>query len=168
MQIDQGLDERHDQRILDWCVLHGNTLVHLNSLLTLLTAGTLGPVLFGLTFRDSTLTIIFFNLFSCAVPAYFATFGPRLGMRQMTMARYSYGYFGAILPALLNLVSFIGFCAINAIAAGQVLAAINPGSISINVGIVIVAVVSMVISFCVSRKGKRGCRQPADRCVDCL
>lgn len=68
----------------------------------------------------------------------------------MAIARYSYGYFGAILPALLNLISFIGFCAINSIAAGQVLAAINPGSISINVGIVIIAVVSMVISFCVS------------------
>lgn len=75
-------------------------------------------------------------------------------MRQMAVARYSYGYFGAILPALLNLISFIGFCAINAIAAGQVLAAIKPGTISINVGIVIIAVVSMVISFCVSSRSE--------------
>lgn len=42
-------------------------------------AGTLGPVLFGLTLRDSVLTILLFNIFSCAGPAYFAIFGPKLG-----------------------------------------------------------------------------------------
>lgn len=102
-----------------------------------------------LTFRqDSFLVIAFFNILSCATPSYFAVFGPRLGMRQMSIARYSYGCLGAILPAALNLCSFVGFCAVNSILAGQVLAAVNPGHLSVNVGIVIIAVVSMVISFC--------------------
>ncbi|KAK4047960.1 hypothetical protein OIO90_005998 [Microbotryomycetes sp. JL221] len=83
----------------------------------------------------------------CGMPAWFAVWGPRLGMRQMGIARYSYGMIGAILPALLNLITFVGFCAINAILAGQVLAAVNPGSISVSVGIVIIAIVSLVISF---------------------
>jgi len=69
-------------------------------------------------------------------------------MRTMGIARYSFGYYPAILPALLNLVSFIGFCAVNSIVAGQVLAAVNPGGLSVNAGIVIVAIVSMFISFC--------------------
>lgn len=97
---------------------------------------TLGPLLFGLSFRDTVssfasrslnsttaepssngvgqaLCIVFFNLFSCGMPSYFAVFGPRLGLRQMAIARYSYGLIGAILPAFLNLVTFVGFCAIN-------------------------------------------------------
>lgn len=43
--------------------------------------------------------------------------------------------------------SFVGFAAVNSIVAGQVLVAINPGHLSTTTGIVIVAVVSMVISF---------------------
>ena len=116
-------------------------------MLTISSTGTLGPLLFNLSLRDSALVILFFNMFSCALPSYFAVFGPRLGMRQMGIAAYSYGV-TAILPALLNLVTFVGFSAINAILAGQVLAAINPGSISVSVGIVIISVASLVISFC--------------------
>ena len=61
---------------------------------------------------------------------------------------HSFGYYFAILPALLNVISFIGFCAVNSIVAGQVLAAVNPGHLSVNAGIVIVAVISMLVSFC--------------------
>ncbi|KAM0791611.1 hypothetical protein ACM66B_006053 [Microbotryomycetes sp. NB124-2] len=120
----------------------------MNGTISCFSTGTLGPLLFELSLRDSALVILFFNMFSCSLPSYFAVWGPRLGMRQMGIARYSYGYLGAILPAALNLITFIGFCAINAILAGQVLAAVKPGSISVSVGIVIIAVISLVISFC--------------------
>ncbi|BGP48622.1 hypothetical protein JCM10450v2_004498 [Rhodotorula kratochvilovae] len=120
----------------------------MNMTIACFSTGTLGPLYFELSMRDSFLIIAFCNLFSCGIPAYVATFGPRLGMRTMGIARYSYGYYPAILPALLNLISFIGFCAVNAIVAGQVLAAVNPGHLSINAGIVIVAIISMLISFC--------------------
>lgn len=65
-----------------------------------------------------------------------------------TSCPHSFGYYFAILPALLNVISFIGFCAVNSIVAGQVLAAVNPGHLSVNAGIVIVAVISMLVSFC--------------------
>lgn len=120
----------------------------MNGTISAFSTGTLGPLLYGLSLRDSALVIVLFNLFSCAMPAYFAVFGPRTGMRQMGVARFSYGLIGVVLPAFLNCASFIGFCAVNAIVAGQVLAYVNPGSISVNVGIVIIAVVSMLISFC--------------------
>lgn len=68
--------------------------------------------------------------------------------RQLTPLIGSYGYYSVILPALLNLISFIGFCAVNSIVAGQVLAAVNPGHLSTTAGIVIVAVISMFVSFC--------------------
>jgi len=120
----------------------------MNLTIACFSTGTLGPLYYELSMRDSFLIIAFCNIFSCGVPAYVATFGPRLGMRTMGIARYSFGYYPAVLPALLNLVSFIGFCAVNSIVAGQVLAAVNPGGLSVNAGIVIVAIVSMFISFC--------------------
>ncbi|GAA5979685.1 hypothetical protein JCM5350_003812 [Sporobolomyces pararoseus] len=119
----------------------------MNATIACFSTGTLGPVLYGLSMRDSFLVIALVNVFSCGVPSYVACFGPKLGARTMLVARYSYGYYAAILPALLNLISFIGFAAVNSIVAGQVLVAINPGHLSITTGIVIVAVVSMVISF---------------------
>ncbi|OBZ77700.1 Purine-cytosine permease fcyB [Grifola frondosa] len=55
-------------------------------------AGTLGPVIFGLGLRDTCLVILFFNLLCSALPAYLTTWGPKLGLRQMCQARYSFGY----------------------------------------------------------------------------
>ena len=54
--------------------------------------GTLGPSVFFLGLKESCLAILFFNLLSTAPVAYFAIFGPRLGLRQMTIARFSFGY----------------------------------------------------------------------------
>ncbi|KAM0753397.1 hypothetical protein T439DRAFT_324040 [Meredithblackwellia eburnea MCA 4105] len=120
----------------------------MNMTINAFSAGTLGPLYYGLSLRNSALIIVFSNLLSCAVPSYLALFGPRLGMRMMTNARYSYGYFGAMLPIVFNLMTFIGFCAVNSIVGGQTLAAVNPGHLSVAVGIVIIAVVSLAISFC--------------------
>ncbi|GAA6022870.1 hypothetical protein JCM11491_007025 [Sporobolomyces phaffii] len=118
----------------------------MNATIACFSTGTLGPALYGLSMRDSFLVIAFINIFSCGVPSYVAIFGPKLGARTMLVARYSYGYYPAVLPALLNLISFVGFSAVNSIVAGQVLVAVS-GELSITVGIVIVAVVSMIISF---------------------
>jgi hypothetical protein len=57
--------------------------------------GTLGPSVFNLNLKASCLTILFFNLLSTLPVAYFAVFGPRLGLRQMTVTRFSFGYYGA-------------------------------------------------------------------------
>lgn len=139
----------------------------MNATIACFATGTLAPLLFGLSFEASAYTIVGFNLFSCSIPSFIALFGPRLGLRTITVARYSFGYWFAIVPAILNLASFIGFCvcplvyctasrwtdhaaiaqAVNSIVGGQTLAAINPGNISVTVGIVIIALCSLVISW---------------------
>ena len=55
-----------------------------------------------------SLTILFFNLATAAVPAYMSTFGPALGLRQMTIARFSWGFYGAKFVALLNCIACVG------------------------------------------------------------
>ncbi|KAF9787822.1 NCS cytosine-purine permease [Thelephora terrestris] len=111
-------------------------------------AGTLGPAVFGLGLRDSCLVILFFNIICAALPSYLATWGPRTGLRQMCQARYSFGYYGVILPCILNLIGMCGFCILNSILGGQTLASVSNGNLSWSVGIVIVAVISLVVSFC--------------------
>jgi purine-cytosine permease-like protein len=119
--------------------------------------------------QDASLVIIFCNMFSCGIPSYLATFGPLLGLvtqieyctfprtalissnyyriRTMVFARYSFGLYFASWPALLNLITFIIFCVLNSIVAGQTLAQVNAESVSVTVGIIIVAVISLIVSL---------------------
>ena len=55
--------------------------------------GTLAISVFDLGLKEACLTILFFNLLATIPVAYFAVFGPRLGLRQMTITRFSFGYY---------------------------------------------------------------------------
>ncbi|KAJ7596499.1 NCS cytosine-purine permease [Mycena floridula] len=111
-------------------------------------AGSLGPVVFGLGVRDTCLVILFFNLLCTLPPAYLTTWGPKLGLRQMVQARFSFGYYGVILPCIFNLIGMTGFCILNCILGGQTLASVANGNLSWSVGIVIIACISLLVSFC--------------------
>ncbi|KAK3948275.1 permease for cytosine/purines, uracil, thiamine, allantoin-domain-containing protein [Pseudoneurospora amorphoporcata] len=112
-----------------------------------ITFGMLGPV-YGLNLRDSCLIILFFTLLSTIPPAYLCTWGPKLGMRQMIQARYSWGRYIVSLPVLLNLATTTGFSVIIVITGGQCLSAVANGHLSISVGIVIMSILTLIISFC--------------------
>ncbi|KAG9311781.1 cytosine-purine permease [Chiua virens] len=109
--------------------------------------GALGPVVFGLGLRDSCLVILFFNLVANLLPAYLNTWGPKTGMRQMIISRYSFGYYGVIILTILNLIGLCGFNILNCILGGQALASVSNNNMSWTVGIVIIGLLSMVISF---------------------
>lgn len=53
-----------------------------------------------------------------------------------------------LVPILLNLATLTGFCVIDSVIGGQTLSAVSGGSLSVNVGIVIIGIVSLLISFC--------------------
>ncbi|KAJ1310239.1 hypothetical protein OPQ81_006981 [Rhizoctonia solani] len=108
--------------------------------------GTVGVLVYGLTFRQAAGVIVGFNLLSALPPAYFSTFGPKLGLRQMVQARYSFGWFGAIVPGVLNLLVMMGYNILNAILAGQTLSVVSGGKMSWNVGIVIISLISLLAS----------------------
>ncbi|KAF8268421.1 NCS cytosine-purine permease [Lactarius quietus] len=109
-------------------------------------SGTLGPVAYGLGLRDSCLSILFFNLLFAGFPAYFSTWGPKLGLRQLCSSRYTFGYYGATVPSLLSVIGLIGYAVLSNILGGQALA--NVGHVSWTVGIVVISVISLFISFC--------------------
>ncbi|KAK4239680.1 permease for cytosine/purines, uracil, thiamine, allantoin-domain-containing protein [Achaetomium macrosporum] len=112
-----------------------------------ITFGMLAPV-YGLNLRDSALVILFFTLLTTTLPAYLSTLGPKIGMRQMLQARYSFGRYLVSIPVLLNLATLTGFCVIMAVVGGQCLSAVADGNLSVSVGIVITAILTLGISFC--------------------
>ena len=60
-----------------------------NSTTSTFSPGTPGASVFGLGFRLAVLAIIF-NLLGTIPVAYFSTFGPKLGLRQLTLSRFSF------------------------------------------------------------------------------
>jgi len=56
--------------------------------------GALATPVFYLGFVDTILTIFFVNLLGIIPVAFFSTFGPRFGLRQMVLSRFYFGYYG--------------------------------------------------------------------------
>jgi purine-cytosine permease-like protein len=70
----------------------------------------------------------------------------QLGLRQIASCRYSFGYHGAKLPSVLNIIIDGGFAVVNVVVVGQVLSAVSDFKMTITVGIVIISVLSWVVS----------------------
>jgi len=89
--------------------------------------GALATPVFYLGFVDTILTIFFVNLLGIIPVAFFSTFGPRFGLRQMVLSRF---YFGSTSPlfvtvAFLNILACIGWSCVNTIVGAQLLNAVN-------------------------------------------
>jgi purine-cytosine permease-like protein len=62
-------------------------------------------------------------------------------------ARFSMGWWPVKICVLLNLVVLIGYSMIDAVVAGQILSAVSPnGSLTVEVGIAITAVVTWLVT----------------------
>ncbi|KAJ3485132.1 hypothetical protein NLI96_g5180 [Meripilus lineatus] len=105
--------------------------------------GAAGPAFFGLGTKQCLLTLLAVDVISCVFPAYFAVFGPKVGTRSMVFARYSWGYYGAIIPSALTVFSMQGFLILNCIIGGQTLASVSD-HLDDTLGIVIISIISLV------------------------
>ena len=56
--------------------------------------GALAVTVFHLGFVDGLLTTLFINLLAITPVAFYSTFGPRYGLRQMILSRYYFGFHG--------------------------------------------------------------------------
>jgi purine-cytosine permease-like protein len=98
------LEERTDSRFINvffvWFTLSTNLLPYAclctplippplteNRIIT----GMVGTFVMGMSLRDASLVILFFNMLCTVPPAYFSTFGSRTGLRQMLHARFTFG-----------------------------------------------------------------------------
>ncbi|KAL6405041.1 Purine-cytosine permease FCY21 [Ilyonectria robusta] len=127
---------------LQVAVLWFSANLSLNNLAT----GLFGPMVFGLGFLDSALLAVFGTILGACSTAYMATWGPQSGNRTMVVLRYFMGYWPAKLPTLLNVVLMVGYTTIDCIIGGQVLSAVSGGSMTILVGVIVVAIVTLLIA----------------------
>lgn len=112
----------------------------------LVSVGMLGPF-FGLSVHVSVILTVFGTLSGACVPAFTATLSPPTGLRQIAVARYSFGIWGAKLCGFLNVVVNLGFGVVNCIIGGQLLKAVSGGSLPLAVGIVIMVILTCAIVF---------------------
>lgn len=118
----------------------------LNIHVGVITLGVLGAE-FGLSLKQNVAATVVGNLLGALCTAYDGTLSPKLGLRQIAVSRYSFGFWGAKLCSVLNLVVVGGFFVVNLVVVGQILSAVSDYTMSITVGIVIIAVVSYVLSI---------------------
>lgn len=112
-----------------------------------ITLGMLAPTVYALSFKDAALCAVFGSLLGSLAVAYIATWGPISGNRTMIFARYTFGWWPSKLIVLLNLIVLLGYSLIDLVVAGQLLNAVSAnGSLSVVVGIIIVAIIGWVIT----------------------
>ncbi|WP_408008561.1 purine-cytosine permease family protein [Pseudalkalibacillus sp. A8] len=115
-----------------------------NLLLLTVVTGGLG-VQAGLNLFWSLIGILLGNLVGGFFMATHSVQGPRLGVPQMIQSRAQFGVIGAVLPLVLVIIMYVGYGASNAVLAAQALS--SETSISIEWGVVILSVISLVIAF---------------------
>ncbi|TGJ85745.1 hypothetical protein E0Z10_g2981 [Xylaria hypoxylon] len=101
----------------------------------------------GLSLKQTILISIFASIIGAILPGFAATFGAATGLRQISVSRYSFGWWPNKIIAVLNATVQIGWAAVGCITGGLALTAVADGHLSLVVGIVILAVVAMLISF---------------------
>src|SRR5947209_1222351 len=109
--------------------------------------GALAIPIFGLGFWDSLAIIIIFNALGVLPVAFFSTLGPKLGLRQMTISRFSFGWIGAVIMAIFNIAACIGWSVVNVIIGGQLVAALSGGRVPSWAGILILAALTTFVSI---------------------
>ncbi|CAK9437519.1 uncharacterized protein LODBEIA_P18970 [Lodderomyces beijingensis] len=113
--------------------------------LTSMSSFFLPTLVYSLSLRDSLISGLISMIIGCLVPAYCSMLGPKSGLRQMCQARFLFGQWGVKVVSLIVLVGGIGWSVVNCVLGGEILRAIN-GSISLAVGIVVIAVISLVVA----------------------
>jgi NCS1 nucleoside transporter family len=117
-----------------------------NLVISTLALGTL-PTFFGMGFWDSFLAIVIFNALGVLPVAFFSTLGPKLGLRQMTISRFSFGWVGAIIMAVFNVGACIGWSAVNVIVGAQLITALSNGAIPLWAGVLVIAILTTLVSI---------------------
>ncbi|KAI9648353.1 hypothetical protein NHQ30_002986 [Ciborinia camelliae] len=112
-----------------------------------ITLASIGASVYGLGFLDATLCSVFGAIVGVLPVAYVAGWGPWSGNRTLICARFTMGWWPVKLCVILNLVILLGYSMIDAVVAGQMLSAVSPnGSLSVEVGIIVSAVLTFTVT----------------------
>src|SRR5260221_3457774 len=118
-----------------------------NLVISTIALGTLANFAFGLGFWDSVASIVLFTALGVLPVAFFSTLGPKMGLRQMTITRFSFGWVGGIIMAFFNVAACIAWSAVNVIVGSQVVVSLSNGAIPLWAGVIVIAVLTTLVSI---------------------
>lgn len=151
--FESGIESRGIERVMPHERAHMRVLdnftmwLSANLVISTVALGALAVPVFGLGFWDSLVAILAFNILGVLPVALFATLGPKLGLRQMTISRFSFGWHGAKIMALFNVAACIGWSAVNVIVGAQIATALSGGAVPTWAGILVIAVLTTAVSL---------------------
>ena len=116
-----------------------------NSVVATVTPGTLS-FFFGLGFWGTVIVIVVFNVLGVLPVAFLSTLGPKTGLAQMPLTRFSFGLQGAKLPAVFNALACIGWSAVNAVIGSTLIVSWSDNQIPQWAALIFL----MVVTTCVS------------------
>lgn len=118
-----------------------------NLVISTVALGSLAINIFKLGVWDGFVAIAIFNALGVLPVAFFSTLEPKLGLRQMTISRFSFGWVGAMIMAVFNVAACIGWSAVNVIVGGQLVYALSGGTVPRWVGILSIAALTTLVSI---------------------
>jgi NCS1 nucleoside transporter family len=152
LEEDEGIEARGIERVS----LEERDRVHLldnftlwlsaNLVISTVAIGTSAINVFKLGFWDGVAAIAIFNTLGILPVAFFSTLGPKLGLRQMTISRFSFGWGGAKIMALFNIVACIGWLTVNVLFGGQLVYTVSNGIVPSWIGILVIAAIATWVS----------------------
>lgn len=118
-----------------------------NFVIPTLALGTLAQSVFKLGTWESLSIVLVFNLLAAFPAAVLATLGPKTGLRQITLSRFSFGWSGTKCVALLNAATCIGWSAVNVLVGAQLSQSIGLSWLTPNVTILVIAFLTTLVSL---------------------
>ena len=118
-----------------------------NLVISTVALGAIAKPAFNLGFWDGLAVIIIFNALGVLPVAFFSTLGPKLGLRQMTITRFAFGWVGGIIMGIFNVAACLGWSTVNVIIGGQLVNSLTNGAIPVWVGILVIALLTTVVSI---------------------
>lgn len=123
----RGIERVTDDMKNDYSCLGALTVfLSPNLAISALSSGALGPTLFQLDFWTCVIIIVIWSIIGSIPVGFFSVFGKKFGLRQQILSRYLTGNYMGRIFALFNVISCIGWNAVNVIPSVQLLASLGP------------------------------------------
>ena len=113
---------------------------------TMIPIGMLAPE-FGLSVNTSVILTVCATITGSVWPAFTATLSPPTGLRQIAVSRYAFGVWGSKLCGFLNVIVNVGYAVISCVLGGQLVSAVSDETLPLALGIVLIALLGLGVSF---------------------
>ncbi|ABN66165.1 purine-cytosine permease [Scheffersomyces stipitis CBS 6054] len=144
----KGIELVTDEEKTDTSVANVFTMwLSANLVIATFSLGTIGVTVFGLSFWTCVLVIIFFSLLGAFPVAFFSTFGPKLGLRQMILSKFLVGDWATRIFSVINVVACVGWGAVNIMSSAQLLNIVNNGACPPWAGCLILVICTILVTF---------------------